>query len=998
MKRGRASRAFTAGAVLTALVAADLPARADPPATAIAVHTGSHPGFGRLVIDTTPSAIFALQQDGDHVVLRLPDPLVLGTPPALPNNLLAIITDGPTLDLVLRHGAEVRSWRTRGHIVLDIMDEAGPPPATRSSPLPAPSQPPAARPPPSQPRPPSPMAVSQESGGRLAATAPMRLPTAEAIVAATPIPLPSAPAPAPSAGAPPAVMPPPTAPAVVEAARQVPPGRDVLPESEGPLALRARRTRLPREMDGTALLLPFDSTAAAASFRSGDSTYVVFDQRRPIDMAVMSGDPVFGAASVRLLPTGTVLRIPHQAGLSIALTQLPQGWRIAALTATPKQLSITVSTVDGHLDLAAEQPGDVVAMADPDTGATLLVGTQHRPGQSVAPNRSSMEFILRRTSQGVVVEPLFDGIVLKQIATGFTLSGAPGGLWLSPATSTTAALADAANLTRRLTLSVMPADALLRLSVKQIGEAAAAPPLARGPRHHAAAESLLALGLAAEAQSLLRMATERDPKEAASPDTRMLAGVAALLAGRPDEAGLLSDPQLDGTDEIALWRAVRQAMQDENSPAAAAVFAATAPLAFQYSAPIRKRILPLMVETMIQGGEIEPAARLLEQRKDDPGLEYARALLQQAEGDTARALAMLDAIAAGHDQFDRARAAIRAVELRLASGALDNAQAADALDKLLYAWRGDDRELKLRERVADLRGQTGAWRTALSMLRQAEVDFPDQAASVHQRLQAMFAGMIGDPATQQVPPIEFVSAIGENTDLVLESGIGETVEQALADRLLALDLPGRAKPVLEKLMQQAKAPVPKARFGTSLAMLDTREGNDGAALAALHDSKAADLPPDMAEQRLILRAGAVARQGDPQAGAALLTTLHTARATEERAQILESASDWPGAAQAWSELAALTLPPGGTLDETHTRILLHLATVTARASDEAGLAALREKYGTRLGAGPLADMFRLLTSEPIRNTTDIGRSQREVSLAASLPTDLKALKANAGTR
>ena len=74
-------------------------------------------------------------------------------------------------------------------------------------------------------------------------------------------------------------------------------------------------------------------------------------------------------------------------------------------------------------------------------------------------------------------------------------------------------------------------------------------------------------------------------------------------------------------------------------PAAAAVFAATAPLGLSVS---RNRSantsLPLMIETMIQGGEIAPAARLLDQRKDDPKLAYARALMRQAEGDTDQAL------------------------------------------------------------------------------------------------------------------------------------------------------------------------------------------------------------------------------------------------------------------------------------------------------------------------------------------------------------------------
>jgi tetratricopeptide (TPR) repeat protein len=471
-----------------------------------------------------------------------------------------------------------------------------------------------------------------------------------------------------------------------------------------------------------------------------------------------------------------------------------------------------------------------------------------------------------------------------------------------------------------------------------------------------------------------------------------------LLAGRPEEADGIMDRRLDGSDEISLWRAMRQAMLDDGSPAAAAVFAATAPLAFQYPRPIRDHILPLIVETMIKGGEITPAARLLNQRKNDPQLAYARALMQQAEGDTEQALSMLDELANGHDQFDRARAAIRAVELRLTSRKLDKKQAADALDKLLYAWRGDARELALRERIAELRDQTGDRRSALALLRQAETDFPEQAASIRGRLQDTFAGMIHDEGERKAPPIEFVSTVDENADLVAGASDDETVLQSLADRLLALDLPDRAKPVLEKLMRSAKTDVAKARFGTSLAALDSREGDDAGARAMLESSESADLPADLVEKRLILRAGSVARLGDAAAGAALLAPLHTEAAVEARAEILETALNWAAAEQAWSECVALTLPDHGVLDEPQTRMLLRLATATARAGDDPGLADLRGKYGGRIGSNPLADMFRLLTVEPIRTTADIKRSQKEVSLAASLPADLKALRGGAGAR
>ena len=1078
MIRPRTSRALAAAVVLVvetnpaaAAGQAGVPAvssAALPVSTA--VWSGIHSGHGRVVIETKGRTEYQVRQDGDHVLVRFADGIVLGRPPASPPNVVDIVTDGSTLELTLRRGARMHAMRADGRVIIDVMGGwAGP----RAGEHPALS-----------------MASSPELGGRSAggaaaaanAAAAGRRPVtggpAGSSVAAEAV--------APSAGSralgqvasglaasgqaesglaglgqatagptvrgqitsrqtasdqravwhigPGQTVPTrtvsgqaasgpaasartasgqaasgqtasgrPTAgqaaagqsnadPNVVQTTEPLSPGRDVMPESDGPLSLLARRVRLPKEMDGTGLLIPFDATTAAAAFRGGDNAYVVFDERRPVDMSALRGDSAFGAASVQLLPNGTLVRIPLAHGQSIALTQLPYGWRVAVLNGEAKQQPIFATFTGGQLNLAAEQPGDVVSLADPDTGATLLVGTQHRPGQAISNIRRGAEFVLRPTTQGVAVEALADAVVLRQTAAGFSLSGGPNGLLLSPPSSATEALMGAALLTRRLNFSTIPPEALRRLARGQLNDAAAAPPLARGPKRHLAAQSLLSLGMAAEAEGLLHLAAEQDPKEAGSADTEALTAIAALLAGRPQDADGLKDPRLDGSDEISLWRAVRQAMADDGSPGAAAVLAATAPLVFQYPTVIQDHILPLILETMIKGGELDPAARLLDQRKDDPKLGFARAMLRQAEGDTDQALSMLDALSNGHDQFDRARAAVRAVELRLSTGKLDKPAAADALDKLLYAWRGDGRELALRERVAELRGQAGQWRTALAMLRQAEADFPDQAAAVHQRLKETFAAMVRAEGEQQSSAIDFVASVDENADLMPGPGEDETVQQLLADRLVALDLPERAKPVLEKLLHSAKTDVAKARFGLSLARLDARDGDNAGVKADLDASKADGLPPDLAEQRTIVRAGSVAGLGNPSAAAAMLAGMRSAAATAARAEILENASDWAGAEQAWSDNLGLTVPDSGMLNETQTRTVLRLATASARAGDDAELAKLRGQYGNRIGPGPLADMFRLLIAEPIKTTADIKRSQREVSLAASLPAGLKALR------
>ena len=128
---------------------------------------------------------------------------------------------------------------------------------------------------------------------------------------------------------------------------------------------------------------------------------------------------------------------------------------------------------------------------------------------------------------------------------------------------------------------------------------------------------------------------------------------------------------------------------------------------------------------------------------------------------------------------------------------------------------------------------------------------------------------------------------------------------------------------------------------------------------------------------------------------AALATLDSAAADEARATILERANDWPAAQRALTDYAAKTVPAEGKLDDAQRRTLLRLATAAARAGDNAALTALRQREGARMGSGPLADMFRLLTADQVRSVADLKRSGQETALARELPGQLKALQASA---
>jgi hypothetical protein len=128
----------------------------------------------------------------------------------------------------------------------------------------------------------------------------------------------------------------------------------------------------------------------------------------------------------------------------------------------------------------------------------------------------------------------------------------------------------------------------------------------------------------------------------------------------------------------------------------------------------------------------------------------------------------------------------------------------------------------------------------------------------------------------------------------------------------------------------------------------------------------------------------------PRATAAL-AALGTVAADALRAELLESAKDWPAAEAALRDYAARTVPDNGPLDEPAARTLLRLAAAAADCGDDQTLARLREHDTKRLPAGRIAEMFRLITAGPVQGAGDLPRASQESKLAGALPVALKAL-------
>ncbi len=961
-------------------------AHADP---GVIIREGEHPGFSRVVFALRAGINFSFARDGDAIKLSFGG---AGDVPGFPatGRVRSIQggKDGATLTAV--SGKFCHILRFGNRVIVDVLDTDGPlPRKTRK--LAAGTKPdlPQRQTPPTEPgalqRVAAPASSDRLHRESPAAGLPAPDTGATWQTAVKPQPVAATTLPSPTAAASQEKSQPPTS--------EPPHATVVAAQDSGPASLAA--SLLPKDSDwpSGAILMPFPADTGAAAYRRNGEAHVVFDTAQPVDLGLLKNDPVYGAAAVSLLTAGTVLHLPLAAGAQLRLVRGSDGWRIGIVAKQAEGHAIIANASAGALNLAAISPGRVVVVADPATGVNLLAATQRASGQRWPVLYATAEFALLPTWQGIVVQPVSDRAVLTVRPDGFQLSaGAPPALALPSMQQAGQDAATGQGMTRRFDLPSLPEPVLRnRLHLAQLA-AAALPKLGRFAARLGAAQAMLALGLEVEAAAALGVARADDPAHAADPDAMALQAVADELAGHVTQADrdAIDDPKLTGSDEVSFWRSLLHG-DDQDGSVSAAGLAATWKLILSYPLPLRRRLVPDMAAILVRGGQTA-ALRAMLDSMPDAELDPARAAMLQADGKTDAALGMLDRLAASPSRLVSADARRARTELLLAARRIDGKAAATQLEQQLFAWRGGQQDFDLRLRLAALHAANGNWRAGLAILRATDPLFPDKHDQVVAAERAEAADLIKGLDDRNLAPLDLIAVAEECADLLAENGGDAKLAPALADRLMTLDLPERAEPVLQHILSQTTDPTSKAQVGLRLARLRLDLHGTKAALATLDASDAPDLPAPLVTERTVARARAVAAGGDALAALHLLGDLDDPGALALRDKLDEQQHDWPAAEAALSALAQQTIPASGSITTDQQTMLVHLAGLASQAGDSAGLQKLRAEDSGRIAAGPQADLFRLLTETPVGGVSDLPRSGKELSTARDLPAALASLR------
>ncbi|HEY9547859.1 MAG TPA: hypothetical protein VIR45_00025, partial [Kiloniellaceae bacterium] len=502
-----------------------------------------------------------------------------------------------------------------------------------------------------------------------------------------------------------------------------------------------------------------------------------------------------------------------------------------------------------------------------------------------------------------------------------------------------------------------------------------------GPRLELA-QFYFARGLAPEAIGLIRTIEQSDEDLAKRPDVRALLGAANFMLGRYEEAeASLADPSLNGYSEAELWRGAAVAAQGKWNEAVEH-FARAGEIPGGYPRNYTTELALLAAEAAIRVGDYRGAGSFLDvvaEGAPTPGakarLDFLRARVLQASGDQEAALEIWRRLAEGDDRWARVRSARALIEDALQAGRMTATEAADRLDQLRYAWRGDRLEFELLRELGKLRLAQNEYEQGLDALRQAVTFFPGnpETKEAAQELTKAFSDIFTQGAIEGMTPLQALALYDEFRELTPVGKAGDRIIEGLADRLVRVDLLDRAARLLDRQVKFRLQGVEKARVGARLAVIHLIDRQPDSAISALDESVAPRLTEDLARERRRLRARAIFELGDAQGALKLLEGDTSHEADLLLSDIHWRTQNWVEAAKVFRRLVGNAGLDGSRIKPDTAQFILNWAVSLSLSENAEGLNLLRQLYASQMDNTPYREAFRLITNSTTGQPDDFMR-------------------------
>jgi hypothetical protein len=946
-----------------------------------ALRIGDHKVFQRIALDWGDPNIYAsVSAEGTKVTLHsaspLPEPL-RGLPRRLPAVIKSVTFDSPnTAILNLRKPLTVKMQRVNTATAIDFYPVGT---ATASATLIPPAKPafPAPTPVAVTPSPtvPSNQGTSDPSTAQSAATS---VPILETPSSLPPIALPDIPIPSQTTETKPA-------------------------ETAKPPLLQAT---LSRGGSGLTLRFPWPENVAAAVFQRAGYTWVVFDGQASLDVAGLRSqtDDRLIFIEQRRHPSLTLLRLQTRQNLMPSLWNQGAVWNLDlrpgsfAVDGTVRVLAEPATGTASFVELMLPQITTPIAIADPSVGDTLWVAPTTLAGQGNRKDILFQEFNVLQSTQGIVIIPKTDNLSVTGSRDNVRITSETG-----LRVSAQQAPAAEVNTTSELVYnSILFNFAEWRqgnetkfITLRQNLQAgvSTAPKAQRNPMRLRLAQFLFSYGYLNEANGILDAMIKEQQSLATAMPVASLKGAIALLTGHPNEAkALFTQAIYSQNPEGKLWLGASLAALGDNK-AAAPLLEAARGIPGAYPSRHAVELASYAVEALIENNKLSAALTYLDGASFKPmsygqrkRIEYLQARLLVAKGERERATSILTSLSEDRDQWARTRAEFLLIKMSLKDKNITPKDAIDRLERLRFAWRGDDFEFKVLEKLANLYVDEREYRKSLRLLRLIINRFPKHPerprleAEVHELFKRLYLNGEAD----SIPPLTALALYDEFRDLTPDDTSGDAMIRNLADRLVAVDLLDRAGDLLFHQVRERLTGSERAKVGARLALLRLLDKDAEGAIAALDASTTPGMDaPDVLAQRTRLRARALLMKKEYTAALALLDADRSEASLKLQTEIFWDQRDYTRLIPTLQRLLTAT-GKEDSINDVQARYVLNLGLALSLSQQYTELSELQRQYRKVMDKTDMASAFVIIARAPAdtaaASLSDITRQFAEIGV------------------
>ena len=966
---------------------------------AVGVRVGVHDGYTRIVFDWTQNVDYTAEKTGREIAVRFNRPasfalgrLGRGERPLVASARAIGESDHVSVAMVVDEGTRLRHFRDGTKVVIDIIRGAAAQASGAASQAPVERQAaaapaPAPAPPPPRQEPAAPRAAVAAAQPPASATDTQPAQTQEARAPAEPV---GAPTPLTAAESRPA-----------QAARR---------GSDDPLANVT--VGFANTEAGATLVFEWEEDVAAAVYVRAGYYWAVFDQSAFADILPIPPDvenSVFLAEQVDI-ERGTAFRFKVRDGLSASVGRDGTLWRVDFSTRAEKPAHAIEVRREPELQSGArvflplEDMGKRVDITDPEVGDRVHVVPLPTPGFGVAAARSFAEFQLLASAQGVVVSPSADLIEVRPLRHGVEIY-TPQGLTLSALSEEEIAqvddLADEAveegefedeaadDPQRQLALAgIFKYSEWMQLPDESYGQAkarlnhslATAPEGGRNAVRWELAKFYFANGMGPETLGQLGLILDAEPQVVDDLTFRAIRGAAQLMLGRIEEAKKdVLDPAFGLDPGAALWRGVLFGALDDWE--AAHQEFAIGSFAYPTVPPdlLPRFQLAAARAAMLADDVDNVEANILGLSEGHP------TAIQQSEADLITAQTLL---AAGGDAYDsglellegvieagyrpvRPWAVLDYALARLENGDITADQAIGELESQRHAWRGGQFEYTLLSTLSQLHLEEGDYRNALIAMRETATNFSEreETKETARQMNDIFRDLFLDHGADALEPVTALALYFDFRELTPVGRDGDAMIRQLADRLVEVDLLGRAAELVQHQVTFRLKGEEKARIGAKLAAVYILDKQPEKALEALQESRWRALPAETREERRHLQTQAFIDLQRFEDALELLKQDSSPTGAALRADISWRTSNWDGAAQSFRAVLDGRWEDAAPLSRVERQQVMQMTVALALSDDIEGIAVARDHFKKLMDETPDADAFEIITNNFDRSST-----------------------------